>query len=159
MPPKAAKGAAPTPLDKKLAASAGKEGDSVWNISQLKQSLQEDSALLEQTLREANQLLVSTSGVPLVDIKGHVSKEAQLKRLKELLPEETSELEARREPVQAVHVCELRTAQIEVKEVLERVDDAGYDAIEKYKLHDGHLDAHKFKKDASVEVVHHTPHK
>ena len=101
MPPKAAKGAAPTPLDKKLAASAGKEGDSVWNIAQLKQNLQEDSALLEQTLREANQLLVSTSGVPLVDIKGHVSKEAQLKKLKELLPEETSELEARREPVQA----------------------------------------------------------
>ena len=60
---------------------------------------------------------------------------------------------------QLVTIALKKGAQVEVKEVLERVDDAGYDAIEKYKLHDGHLDAHKFKKDASVEIVHHTPHK
>ena len=94
MPPKAAKGAAATPLDKRLAASTGKEEMSHWNISELKQNLQEDSAVLEQTLREANKLLGETAGVPIVDIKGQVSKDAQLKKLKELLPAEAAELAA-----------------------------------------------------------------
>jgi len=91
MPPKASKGATSTPLDKRMAANQGKEEIAHWNISELKQNLQEDTAVLEQTLREANKLLGETAGVPLVDIKGHVSKEAQLKRLKELLPEEAAE--------------------------------------------------------------------
>ena len=93
MPPKA-KGPAATPLDKRLAASSGKEEMSHWNISELKQNLQEDSAVLEQTLREANKLLGDTAGVPIVDIKGQVSKDAQLKRLKELLPMEAAEIAA-----------------------------------------------------------------
>jgi hypothetical protein len=94
MPPKAAsaaKGAAGTPLDKRMAANQGKEEIAHWNISELKQNLQEDTMVLEQTLREANKLLGETAGVPMVDIKGQVSKEAQLKRLKELLPEEASD--------------------------------------------------------------------
>ena len=41
------------------------------------------------------------------------------------------------------------------KEVIERVEDAGYLAVEKYQLHDGHLDALRYKHDASVDVVHH----
>jgi len=44
------------------------------------------------------------------------------------------------------------------KEVIERVEDAGYIAVEKYQLHDGHLDALRYKHDASVEVVHHEHH-
>ena len=94
MPPKAAaaaKGAAGTPLDKRMAANQGKEEIAHWNISELKQNLQEDTMVLEQTLREANKLLGETAGVPMVDIKGQVSKEAQLKRLKELMPEEAAD--------------------------------------------------------------------
>ena len=41
------------------------------------------------------------------------------------------------------------------KELIERVEDAGYVAVEKYQLHEGHLDALIYKHDASVEVVHH----
>lgn len=93
MPPKA-KAPSATPLDKRLAANSGKEDTSHWNISELKQNLQEDSAVLEQTLREANKLLGETAGVPLVDIKGHVSKEAQIRKLKELMPEEAAEISA-----------------------------------------------------------------
>ena len=44
------------------------------------------------------------------------------------------------------------------KEVIERVEDAGYIAVEKYQLHDGHLDALRYKHDASVDVVHHEHH-
>lgn len=98
MPPKGAKASSNTPLEKRLAASAGKEEMSHWNISELKQNLQEDSAVLEQTLREANKLLGESAGVPLVDIKGHVSKDAQIKRLRELLPAEAAEIQAAAEP-------------------------------------------------------------
>ena len=41
------------------------------------------------------------------------------------------------------------------KDLIELVEDAGYTAIEEYKLHDGHLDALKFRYDASVKIVHH----
>jgi len=96
MPPKASSAAAKaSPLDKRLAANSGKEEMSHWNISELKQNLQEDSAVLEKTLREANKLLGETSGVPLVDIKGHVSKEAQIKKLRELIPEEAAQISSR----------------------------------------------------------------
>ena len=49
--------------------------------------------------------------------------------------------------------------QVDYKDLMERVEDAGYVAIEEYKLHDGHLDAHRFKKDASADVVHHESRK
>ena len=50
-------------------------------------------------------------------------------------------------------------AKVDNKDIMDRVEDAGYVAIEEYKLHDGHLDAHRFKKDASVDVVHHESRK
>jgi hypothetical protein len=34
--------------------------------------------------------------------------------------------------------------------------DAGYVAVEEYRLHESHLDALQFKQDATIEVVHHT---
>ena len=46
-------------------------------------------------------------------------------------------------------------AGLDKADILERVDDAGFVAIEEYKLHDGHIDAHRFGTGASVEVVHH----
>ena len=45
---------------------------------------------------------------------------------------------------------------IDNKDLIERVVDAGYFAVEEYKLHENHLDAHQFKQDATIEVVHHT---
>ena len=42
------------------------------------------------------------------------------------------------------------------KDLIERVEDAGYVLVEEYILHDQHLDALQFKQDASVKIVHHT---
>uniref|UniRef100_A0A7S0HBB1 Uncharacterized protein n=1 Tax=Hanusia phi TaxID=3032 RepID=A0A7S0HBB1_9CRYP len=79
MPPKVN---AKTPLDKRLSANAGKEEMSNWNIAELKQNLQEDSAILEQTLREANRLLGDSSGSPLVDVGGIVNKDVAARKLR-----------------------------------------------------------------------------
>ena len=58
---------------------------------------------------------------------------------------------------QLVTIALKEDGTIDNKDLMERVEDAGA-AIEEYKLHDGHLDAHRFK-DASVDVVHHESRK
>ncbi|KAJ1486857.1 hypothetical protein T484DRAFT_1890084 [Baffinella frigidus] len=67
------------PLDKRLNASSGKEESSMsqWNMAELKANLEDDSALLEQTLRTANKLLGETSGVQLVDVGGTVGEDGK----------------------------------------------------------------------------------
>ena len=57
---------------------------------------------------------------------------------------------------QLVSIALKANFKIDNKDLIERVEDAGYIAVEEYKLHDGHLDALQFKRDASVKVVHHT---
>jgi copper chaperone CopZ len=47
-------------------------------------------------------------------------------------------------------------AKLNSKDLIERVVDAGYVAVEEYRLHESHLDALQFKQDATIEVVHHT---
>uniref|UniRef100_A0A7S4KEP5 Uncharacterized protein n=1 Tax=Guillardia theta TaxID=55529 RepID=A0A7S4KEP5_GUITH len=79
MPPRAN---TKTPLDKRLSANAGKEEMSNWNIAELKQNLQEDSAILEQTLREANRLLGDSTGSPLIDVGGIVNKDVAARKLR-----------------------------------------------------------------------------
>lgn len=46
--------------------------------------------------------------------------------------------------------------ELDNKDLIERVVDAGYLAVEEYRLHESHLDALQFKRDATIEVVHHT---
>ena len=116
-------------------------------------------------LAAAKKLLSESSQISLVYVKGLVCPSCAIGIRKNLSKMEGVDKKRFRDGIdmnpetQLVTIALKKGARVEVKEVLERVDDAGYDAIEKYKLHDGHLDAHKFKKDASVEVVHHTPHK
>ena len=57
---------------------------------------------------------------------------------------------------QLVKIALSEQSKLEKKEILERVDDAGFNAIEEYKLHDDHIDAHKFEPGASPVVVHHS---
>ena len=124
-----------------------------------------EEAPVEVRLAAAKKLLSESSQISLVYVKGLVCPSCAIGIRKNLSKMEGVDKERFRDGIdmnpetQLVTIALKKGAQVEVKEVLERVDDAGYDAIEKYKLHDGHLDAHKFKKDASVEVVHHTPHK
>ena len=47
-------------------------------------------------------------------------------------------------------------AKLNSKDLIERVVDAGYVAVEEYRLHESHLYALQFKQDATIEVVHHT---
>lgn len=67
------------PLDKRLNAASGKEETSMsqWNMAELKANLEDDSAMLEQTLRNANKLLGDTSGVQLVDVGGLVGEDGK----------------------------------------------------------------------------------
>ncbi len=124
-----------------------------------------EEATVEVRLAAAKKLLSESSQISLVYVKGLVCPSCAIGIRKNLSKMEGVDKKRFRDGIdmnpetQLVTIALKKGAQVEVKEVLERVDDAGYDAIEKYKLHDGHLDAHKFKKDASVEVVHHTPHK
>ena len=124
-----------------------------------------EEAPVEVRLAAAKKLLSETSQISLVYVKGLVCPSCAIGIRKNLSKMEGVDKERFRDGIdmnpetQLVTIALKKGARVEVKEVLERVDDAGYDAIEKYKLHDGHLDAHKFKKDASVEVVHLTPHK
>jgi hypothetical protein len=46
--------------------------------------------------------------------------------------------------------------ELDNKDLIERVVDAGYLAVEEYRLHESHLDALQFRRDATIEVVHHT---
>ena len=57
---------------------------------------------------------------------------------------------------QLVTIALKEGAELDNKDLIERVVDAGYFAVEEYKLHENHLDAHQFKQDATIEVVHHT---
>ena len=57
---------------------------------------------------------------------------------------------------QLVKIALSDQSKLDKKEILERVDDAGFNAIEEYKLHDDHIDAHKFEPGASPVVVHHS---
>jgi len=124
-----------------------------------------EEATVEVRLAAAKKLLSESSQISLVYVKGLVCPSCAIGIRKNLSKMEGVDKKRFRDGIdmnpetQLVTIALKKGARVEVKEVLERVDDAGYDAIEKYKLHDGHLDAHKFKKDASVEVVHHTPHK
>lgn len=59
-------------MDKRMGNPAS---EASWNIAALKQNLQEDSAILEATLREANKLLSESGAPPLVDVGGIANKQ------------------------------------------------------------------------------------
>ena len=117
-------------------------------------------ASAEVRLAAAQKLLQNSSDISLIYVKGLVCPSCAIGVRKNLSKMVGVDKKRFRDGIdmnpetQLVTIALKKGAQVEVKEVLERVDDAGYNAIEKYKLHDDHLDAHRFKKDASVEVVH-----
>ena len=119
----------------------------------------------EQRRQAAHKILELSTDISLIYVRGLVCPSCAIGVRKNLSKMDGVDKKRFRDGIdmnpetQLVTIALKKGAQVEVKEVLERVDDAGYIAVEKYKLHDGHLDAHKFKKDASVEVVHLTPHK
>ena len=119
-----------------------------------------EEAPADVRLAAAQKLLQNSSDISLIYVKGLVCPSCAIGVRKNLSKMDAVDKKRFRDGIemnpetQLVTIALKKGAQVEVKEVLERVDDAGYQAIERYKLHDDHLDAHKFKKDASVEVVH-----
>ena len=124
-----------------------------------------EEASVEVRLAAAHKLLQNSADISLIYVKGLVCPSCAIGVRKNLSKMDGVDKKRFRDGIdmnpetQLVTIALKKGAKVEVKEVLERVDDAGYVAIEKYKLHDGHLDAHKFNKDASVEVVYLTPQK
>mgnify|MGYP001236685820 CR=1 FL=1 len=55
---------------------------------------------------------------------------------------------------QLVKIALKDNTSIDNKDLLEKVDDAGYVAVEQYRLHEGYLDALRFQQDATVKIVH-----
>ena len=120
-----------------------------------------EEAPAEVRLAAAQKLLQNSSDISLIYVKGLVCPSCAIGVRKNLSKMDGVDKKRFRDGIdmnpetQLVTIALKKGAQVEVKEVLERVDDAGYAAVEEYKLHNGHLDALVFKNDASVDILHH----
>ena len=117
-------------------------------------------APVEVRLAAASKVLKDSSSISLVYVKGLVCPSCSIGVRKNLSKMKGVNKKRFRDGIdmnpetQLVTIALKEGAKIDNKDLIERVEDAGYVAVEEYKLHDGHLDAHRFKKDASVDVVH-----
>jgi len=121
-----------------------------------------EEARPEVRLAAAKKALLESSEISLVYVKGLVCPSCaigirkNLSKLKGIDKKRFKDGIDMDPETQLVSIAFKGNFKIDNKDLIERVEDAGYIAVEEYKLHDGHLDAHQFKHDASVKVVHHT---
>ena len=121
-----------------------------------------EEARPEVRLAAAKETLLESSKISLVYVKGLVCPSCaigirkNLSKLKGIDKKRFKDGIDMDPETQLVSIAFKGNFKIDNKDLIERVEDAGYIAVEEYKLHDGHLDAHQFKHDASVKVVHHT---
>ena len=117
-------------------------------------------APVEVRLAAASKLLKDSSAISLVYVKGLVCPSCAIGVRKNLSKMKGVDKKRFRDGIdmnpetQLVTIALKAGAKIDNKDLIERVEDAGYIAVEEYKLHEGHLDAHRYKNDASVDVVH-----
>ena len=122
-------------------------------------------ASVEVRLTAASKVLKDSSAISLVYVKGLVCPSCAIGVRKNLSKMKGVDKKRFRDGIdmnpetQLVTIALKEGAEIDNKDIMDRVEDAGYVAVEEYKLHDGHLDALRFKKDASVDVVHHESRK
>ena len=120
-----------------------------------------DEALPEERLEAAKEVLKSSANISLIYVKGLVCPSCAIgirKNLSKMLGVDRSRFKdgIDMDPETQLVTISLREGvSLDNKDLIELVEDAGYTAIEEYKLHDGHLDALKFRHDASVKIVHH----
>ena len=118
-------------------------------------------ALPEQRLEAAKKVLSDTANISLIYVKGLVCPSCAIgirKNLSKMLGVDKTRFKdgIDMDPETQLVTISLREGvSLDNKDLIELVEDAGYTAIEEYKLHDGHLDALKFRHDASVKIVHH----
>ena len=121
-----------------------------------------EEARPELRLAAAKKTLLESSEISLVYVKGLVCPSCAIGIRKNLSKMKGVDKKRFKDGIdmdpetQLVSIALKGNAKIDNKDLIERVEDAGYIAVEEYKLHGGHLDAHQFKHGASVEVVHHT---
>ena len=117
-------------------------------------------APVEVRLAAASKLLKDSSAISLVYVKGLVCPSCAIGVRKNLSKMKGVDKQRFRDGIdmnpetQLVTIALKAGAKIDNKDLIERVEDAGYIAVEEYKLHEGHLDAHRYKNDATVDVVH-----
>tara|TARA_B100001248_G_scaffold227335_1_gene185682 strand:+ start:278 stop:727 length:450 start_codon:yes stop_codon:yes gene_type:complete len=120
-----------------------------------------EEALPEERLEAAKEVLKSSANISLIYVKGLVCPSCAIgirKNLSKMLGVDRSRFKdgIDMDPETQLVTISLREGvSLDNKDLIELVEDAGYTAIEEYKLHDGHLDALKFRHDASVKIVHH----
>ena len=121
-----------------------------------------EEARPEVRLAEAKKTLLSSSNISLVYVKGLVCPSCAIGVRKNLSKMKGVDKKRFRDGIdmdpetQLVSIALKDGAELDNKDLIERVVDAGYFAVEEYKLHENHVDAHQFKQDATIEVVHHT---
>ena len=122
-------------------------------------------APVEVRLAAASKVLKDSSSISLVYVKGLVCPSCAIGVRKNLSKMKGVDKKRFRDGIdmnpetQLVTIALKEGAKIDNKDLIERVEDAGYIAVEEYKLHEGHMDAHRYKNDASVDVVHHESRK
>jgi len=121
-----------------------------------------EEARPEVRLAEAKKTLLSSSNISLVYVKGLVCPSCAIGVRKNLSKMKGVDKKRFKDGIdmnpetQLVSIALKDGAKLNSKDLIERVEDAGYVAVEEYRLHESHLDALQFKRDATIEVVHHT---
>ena len=120
-----------------------------------------EEARPEERLTAAKKTLLEKTQISLIYVKGLVCPSCAIGIRKNLSKMKGVDKKRFKDGIdmnpetQLVTIALKDGAELDSKDLIERVVDAGYFAVEEYKLHESHLDAHQFKQDATVEVVHH----
>ena len=121
-----------------------------------------EEARPEVRLAAAKKTLLSSSNISLVYVKGLVCPSCAIGVRKNLSKMKGVDKKRFKDGIdmnpetQLVAIALKDGAELDNKDLIERVVDAGYVAVEEYRQHESHLDALQFKRDATIEVVHHT---
>ena len=116
----------------------------------------------EVRLAAAKKVLLESSNVTLLYLRGLVCPSCAIGVRKNLSKLDGVDKQRFKDGIdmdpetQLVSIALKEGASLDSKDLIERVEDAGYVLVEEYILHDKHLDALQFKQDASVKIVHHT---
>lgn len=115
----------------------------------------------EVRLAAAKEVLMESANISLLYLRGLVCPSCAIGVRKNLSKLEGVDKKRFKDGIdmnpetQLVTVALKKGASLDNKELLERVEDAGYVLVEEYIIHDNHLDALQFNQDASVKIVHH----
>lgn len=115
----------------------------------------------EIRLVAAKKVLLQSSNISLLYLRGLVCPSCAIGVRKNLSKMNGVDKERFKDGIdmdpktQLVTVALKEGISLDNKELLERVEDAGFVLVEEYIIHDNHLDALQFKQDASVKIVHH----